>query len=120
MPKTQKVLYGSKIEKIETRADRTLKIVIGTAREMSAEEKALLFSLADKEGYTLHSMHDDITEADIPDEKPDKMTGGKTQAQRLRGVIYRVWESQGSKGSSEDHYRRTMEGIISQLKEKLE
>lgn len=115
-----KVSYASKIEKVETRADGSVKIVIGTAREMSPIEKTALFTLADKEGYTLHSMNDDLTEKDIPDEKPDKMTGSKTQAQRLRGVIYRIWESNGAKGNSEDFYRRTMESLITQLKEKLE
>ena len=115
-----KVAYASKIEKVETRADRTLKIVIGTSREMSAEEKTVLFSLADQEGYTLHSMDNDLTEKDIPDEKPEKMTGSKTRAQRLRGAIYVLWEQSGKKGSSEDHYQRVMEGIINQVKEKLE
>lgn len=115
-----KVHYASKIEKVETRADGSVKIVIGTAREMQPAEKTALFTLADKEGWTLHSMDDDLTEQDIPDEKPDKMSGQKTQAQRLRAVIYVLWEQSGKKGSSEDHYRRVMEGLIDQLKERLE
>lgn len=115
-----KVAYLSQIEKIETRSDRTIKIVIGTSREMSAEEKTVLFSLADKPAWTLHSTNDDLTEADVPDEKPDAMTGRKTKAQIQRAVIYRIWESEGKKGNSEDHYQRVMDAVISQLKEKLE
>jgi len=115
-----KVLYASRIEKIETRADRTLKIVIGTAREMSASDKAALFALADQEGWTLHSFEDDLTEADLPDEKPDKMTGRKTKAQTMRGIIYRIWELNGRKGNSEDHYQRYMDRLNDQLKSKLE
>lgn len=113
-----KVLYQSAIEKVETRSDGTLKVISGTAREMSAEEMTALFSFKGKEVWTLHSADDDLTEADVPDEKPDTMTGRKTDAQRLRAVIWRVWESQGKKGNSEDHYHRTMESIIDQLKEK--
>lgn len=115
-----KVLYQSQVEKIETRSDRTIKIVLGTSREMSAEEKTVLFSLADKPVWTLHSSDDDLTETDVPDEKPDTMTGRKTKAQIQRAVIWRIWEQDGRKGSSEDHYARVMESVINQLKEKLE
>jgi hypothetical protein len=115
-----KVAYGSKIEKIETRSDRTAKITLGTARELSAAEYAALFSLSQMEGYTLHSSDNDLTEADIPDEKPDRMTGQKTKAQRLRAVIWRIWEQAGSKGSSEDYYHSVMDSLINQMKEKLE
>lgn len=115
-----KVLYQSQIEKIETRSDRTIKIVLGTSMEMSAEEKTVLFSLADKPVWTLHSSNDDLTETDVPDEKPDTMTGQKSKARRLRSVIYVLWKQEGSKGSSEDHYARVMESIIDQLKGKLE
>ena len=115
-----KVLYASKIEKIETRADHTLKIVIGTAKEMSASEKAALFSLAEHEGWTLHSFDDDLTEQDVPDEVPDKMTGSKTKAQRLRATIWQIWNQDGRKGSSEEHYQKIMESLITQLKERLD
>lgn len=115
-----KVLYASTIEKIETRSDGTLKVISGTAKEMSAEEMTALFTFKGKENWTLHSSADDLTEADVPDEKPDTMTGRKTQAQRLRGVVYRIWEHEGCKGNSEDHYKRVMESVINQLKEKLE
>ena len=64
--------------------------------------------------------NDDLTEADIPDEKADSMTGQKTQAQRLRGVIFRLWEQNGNKGDSETYYRAMLEKVIDQFKEKLE
>ena len=37
------------------------------------------------------------------------MTGQKTQAQRLRGVIFRLWEQNGNKGDSETYYRAMLE-----------
>lgn len=115
-----KLLYASHIEKVETRSDHTIKIVLGTSQEMSAVDKAVLFSLADKPSWTLHSTDNDLTEADVPDEKPDSMTGRKTKAQTLRGVIYRIWEQEGKKGNSEDHYQRVMSALIAQMKEKLD
>lgn len=115
-----KVLYASCIEKIETRADGTLKIISGTSREMSAPEMTALFSFKGQENWTLHSFENNLTEADVPDEVPDTMTGQKTKAQRLRAVVWRIWEKDGSKGNSEDYYNRVMENLIDQLKEKLE
>lgn len=115
-----KVTYATVIDKVETKKDGSLKITSYTAREMSAVEMAALFSFKNKEAWTLLSTDDDLTEADVPDEKPDTMTGRKTQAQRLRAVIYRIWEQNGKKGNSEDHYRMVLESIIDQMKEKLD
>lgn len=114
-----KILYESTIEKIETRADHTVKVVIGTNRELSTAEMAALFSFSNKAAWTLHSSDDDLTEADVPPEKVDTATGQKSKATRLRAVIYRIWEQDGKKGNSEDHYQRVMERIIDQMKEKL-
>lgn len=115
-----KVSFASVIDKVETKKDGSLKITSYTAREMSAIEMTALFSFKNKEAWTLLSTDDDLTEADVPTEKPDAMTGQKTKAQRLRGVIYRVWEQQGRKGTSEDYYNRVMESMIDQMKTKLE
>lgn len=117
---SMKVVFQAVVDKVETKKDNSLKITSFTAREMSATEMAALFSYKNRECWMLLSADDDLTEADVPDEKPDTMTGQKTKAQRLRAVIYRVWEQQGRKGTSEDHYNRVMEGIIDQMKEKLE
>lgn len=116
----KKISYGSQITKVETLSDGSVKVTIVTAKEMSPEDMTALFSFRNKQAYTLHSEIDDFDESDIPNEKPDFSTGGKTQAQRLRGVIYRIWEQTGKKVDSESYYRSTMEQIISQMKEKLE
>lgn len=62
----------------------------------------------------------DLTEADVPNEKADSMVGQKTQAQRLRGVIYRYWESKGKPGDSETFYRSQLEYLINGYKEKID
>lgn len=54
---------------------------------------------------------------DIPDVKPEFATD-KTPSQRLRGVMYRAWEAQGSKGEFELFYRLRMEDLINYLKGK--
>lgn len=115
-----KVSYASQIEKIETRADGSVKIVLGTSKEMSPSDKTALFSLADKNGWTVHSMEDDIEEQDIPTERADPGIGKKTSSQRLRAVLYVYWEQGGKKGSFEDFYRVQVEKLIEHIKDKLE
>lgn len=105
--------------KVTSRADKSYKLEFET-RELSGNDASILLGLLQQEGYLLYSPNNDIEEKDIPDEKADTMTGRKTQAQRLRGVIYRIWESKGSNGSFETYYQSYMEKVIDQLKEKIE
>lgn len=115
-----KVQIPAVITKVETLADRTVKLTVLASREMSAEDTSKLFSLVHNEGWAVFSPTNDITEADIPDEKPDNMLGQKTQAQRLRGVIYRIWEQKGKPGDNETFYRTYMERLIEREKSNLE
>lgn len=114
-----KVLLPAILSSIKSRKDRSYALTFDT-RELNGIEAAALLDELQKEGWLLYSADDDLTEEDIPDEKPDPMLGTKTQAQRLRAVIYRMWEQHGKKGDSESYYRSIMESLIEQLKEKLE
>ena len=102
--------------KITSRADRSYKIEFET-RELG-EDAATLMKLLQSEGWLLFSPNE-LQEADVPDEKADSMTGQRTKSQRLRGVIFKIWDSRGSNGSFETFYQNYMETIISQLKEKI-
>lgn len=102
------------------KVDGSVKLVFET-RELPGAEIAILADYRMKEGWLMFAANEnELKESDIPDEKADSMTGQKTQAQRLRGVIYRLWEQNGKKGDSENYYRSVMESLIEQLKEKLE
>lgn len=101
------------------RADGSVKLEFDT-REFGGEEATVLMEQRQKEGWLLFSPNNEMEVLDIPNEKADSMTGQKTQAQRLRGAIYRLWEQQGKKGDSEDFYRIVMERFINQVKDKLE
>lgn len=113
---TLPVLFVNPVFKV----DGSVKLVFET-RELSGLDIAILADYRQKEGWLIFSANElTLTEADIPDEKANPMVGQKTQAQRLRGVIYRLWEQNGKKGDSEAYYRSVMESLIDQLKEKLE
>lgn len=114
-----KATFPAQLTKVASRSDRTYSLTFNT-RELSGSEAATLLDDLMNEGWLLWSPNEDLQEADIPTEKADSMTGQKTQAQRLRGVIYRLWEQNGRRGNSEDYYRTVMEGLIDQLKEKLD
>lgn len=113
-----KVLLPVILSGVASRKDRSYSLKFET-RELRGTEAAILLDELQAEGWLLFSPNE-LTEADIPDEKADSMTGQKTQAQRLRGVIYRLWEQNGKKGNSEEYYRSVMESLIDQLKERLE
>lgn len=108
------VLFVNPVFKV----DGSVKLVFET-RELAGVDIAILADYRQKEGWLLFSPNE-MKEADVPDEKADSMTGQKTQAQRLRGVIYRLWEQNGKSGDSETYYRSMMEKVIEQLKDKLE
>lgn len=113
-----KVQLSAQLLKVESRADRTYKLIFNT-QELKGEEAAKLLPLLQTQGWLLFSP-EELVEEDIPDERPDTMTGQKTQAQRLRGVIYRIWEQQGKPGDSESFYRTYTERIIEREKSNLD
>lgn len=113
-----KVQLPAMLSGVASRKDKSYTLKFET-RELRGSEAATLLDQMNSEGWLLFSPNE-LQEKDVPDEKADSMTGQKTQAQRLRGVVYRLWEQNGKKGNSEEYYRSVMESLIDQLKEKLE
>lgn len=107
------------LSKVSSRKDRSYTLTFET-RELSGDSAVTLMDNLLSEGYLLYSPNDDLSEADVPDEKADSMTGKKTQAQRLRAVIYLIWKQAGSNGSFETYYQSYMEKLIDQIKAKLD
>ena len=108
------------IQGISTLKDKTLKFTAYTTIELPAEDKAKILGLEQDEGWLVFSTRE-ITEADIPDEKvPVKEQ--KTQAQRIRGVLYVLWEAKHPKKDIdfETFYKQQTERIIEWLKAKID
>lgn len=114
-----KVLLPAQLLKVESRSDRTYKLMFNT-RELKGEEAALLLGEIMNEGWLLYSTISDFEDADVPNEKADSGTGQKTSSQRLRAVLYVLWEQQGKHGNFEEYYRTQIEKIIDTIKEKLD
>lgn len=114
------------IEGVSTLRDRTLKIQVYVSSDrLTGDEKAKLFDLEQKEGWFLFK-ENEIKQEDIstlPDEVPEEKRS-KTQAQRLRGVLYVLYGKQSpdfrKKVTFEQYYREQTEKIIEWLKNKIE
>jgi hypothetical protein len=107
------------ISKLSTMSDRGIRIQVDT-QELTPEYGAMLFSLKDSFGYfTFTERPIEPDDVDIPDIVPD-FKNEKTPSQRMRGVLYRLWEQKGKINTFEQFYREQMEVIIEHFKGKLD
>lgn len=107
------------ITKVETMSDRGVRLKVDT-NELTPEETSTLFTYKDKFGWFLFmGEFEEIKEEDLPTERLE-YPSQKTQSQRLRAVIYKLWEQDhGGYDDFELYYRNKTEKIIEWLKEKL-
>jgi hypothetical protein len=115
-----KIILGAILEGISTRSDGTFKVVIGT-QEIDKSKVADLFSLVNKYSKILvtdNNVIGDLDEGLVEGLKVAAKKGTKSRSQRLRNVIYRLWEQQGH-GEFEPFYDNQMEQLIDGYKEQL-
>lgn len=108
------------ITSLATKVDGSIKISMET-RELSGQDSARLFELRGSEGWVILSPNE-IKDEDVrlPTERADPAVGVKTPSQRLRAVLYRLWQQKGGTTDFESYYRITIEQLIDKYKEKLE
>ena len=126
------VIFEGGIDKVSTLADGSLRVHLGTP-ELSNETMVNLFGLIKKPGYILISANyinqdqiDAVEKATINTEFSEK-----TPSQRMRGVLYKLWEKTQPKTMNGDSgemeyvdfdlfYKRQMNKIIDHFKTKLD
>lgn len=114
----------AEIGKVETRS-KGLRLTINT-NEVIPDEASLLMSYREQQGWLLFMPAEGTAgfeQKDI-DQLPDIQldTGEKSPSQRLRGVLYRLWEQSKSRAQGQTFelfYRSYMERLIESIKEKL-
>lgn len=116
-----KLILSGTIESISTRQDGTIKFVFGT-QELDSSQAGLLFQLRNKYAKCLLS---DTNITPIEDKLIDEehVKDGrkvKTQSQRLRATLYRVWETTTQTIDFDQWYKTETEKIIEHFKKKLE
>lgn len=113
------ILLSTYIENIATRKDKTIKITLGT-QEISQGKAGELFSLLNSLAVVYISPKEiDQKEIDQVD-KVDPELHGKTQSQRIRNVLYKLWEQdpEGHK-TFDNYYQSKTELFIDHLKSKI-
>lgn len=113
-------LLSCEVEKISTRADGTLAVGLGTP-ELSPAVVAELFSYRKKVIACYLSPKEIIDQKEI--DQVDKLNpefGGKTQSQRLRNVLFKLFD-QNDEGHKtfDSFYQYHTEVIIDHLKKKI-
>lgn len=108
------------IDQVKTTKDGGLTLKVDT-NELTAEEKAQVMSYHMNFGYFMfHGEHESVANEDLSFEKLE-FPNQKSQSQRLRNVIYRLWEqNHGGYDDFELYYKNKTEKIIEWLKEKLD
>lgn len=108
------------LEKITTRADRTLKLEFGTNQELpDSSDLAKIMKQHQQSGWLVFSPSG-VEQEDIPDIQLDTEIGEtKSPSQRLRASLYRVWEGGSQKIPFEVWYRTKMERVIDFVKDKI-
>lgn len=98
-----------------SRADRSAGIRF-TTQELAPEDFVKLQELNGAFGQIVFR-ENELQDEDIPQEDVEE---SKTPSQRLRGVLYRLWEQEGKKGTFNEFYRARMEKLIDWHKAKLD
>ena len=115
------LILPAQIENVSTRADRTMKVVIGTqeATQQAAElvmlnQKLVYVAIKETQFGEQETEALEVLQSEFVDDTKKKPSA------RLRAVLYRVWE-QDNKGFTDFNlfYLHEMERIIGHYKAKL-
>ncbi len=125
------VVFEGGIDKVSTLADGSLRVYVGTP-ELSSETMVNVFSLIKKPGFVLisaNAINQDQIDA-VEKATTNAEFSEKTPSQRMRGVLYKIWEKTQPKtmnGNGEMEYvdfdlfyKRQMNKIIDHFKTKLD
>ena len=100
------------------RKDRSVRLAFTTTFEVTNQDFAEMDKLVQSAGWIGFKQNEALEVIDLP--KEDAPDNGKKPSQRLRAVLFRVWEQQtDQKEDFEAYYRRIMEELINKYKDLL-
>lgn len=108
----------STIQGVRTLVDGGLKLDVIT-RELTPAEMTAVFELKGSEGWFLFKANEIKPEEikNLPDVRIEKTD--KSPSERLRAVLYRVWETTSKTKTADQFYKEYIDKLIEALKEKL-
>jgi hypothetical protein len=106
---------------IRSKVDGSLSVTVET-QELSPSKAGELFSLRGKVIALYMSSKEIISQKEMDQvDSIDADLSGKTKSQRLRAVLYRIWEQENEGHKTfESFYASKMEGHITNLKQHLQ
>lgn len=112
--KVQSIISGAR-----TMADKTIRLQ-ADCQEMAPEDAATLMLLKDKIGWLFFAEQEIPKEEmiNLPEFRVEK--GQKTESQRLRGVLYLLWEKNKTTDTFDEYYKKRMNAEIEKLKTELD
>lgn len=116
------IILSAEVEGISTRKDKTVKIVIGTQELKQVNEIFALQNQAVTVGFSLNGLEQSEVDM-LRGAKFDieSLPDSKTPSQRLRGVLYRIWEIDNENYDDFNlFYAHKIELIINHYKSKLD
>lgn len=106
------------------KADKSVTITFNSNTEFSPDEIGKLAAYHQTQGRLIYKASDSITEQELKelDKVHEDFTDvSKSKAQRLRGVLYLLWDADNEGyGDFKDYYDFKMEALISHFKTKLD
>jgi len=116
------IIFPAILESFRSLKDRTFKVIFETS-ELTPEQLAGLAQWLNKFGYVAfkETPFKDKEKEILENLEPEYQDTSKTPSQRLRGVLYRIWER--NKEGYDDftrYYDFQMEKIIEHFKKKLD
>lgn len=115
------LLLAITVENITTRKDNTVKLTLGT-QELSPGKAGELFNLMNKTAVLYVSPKETISQSEIDQvDQIDPEFGGRTQSQRIRNVLFVLFEKdkEGFK-DFDSYYKSKTEKYIEHLKSKID
>lgn len=113
------ILISAIIEGVSTRKDNTIRVVFGT-QEMTPNKAGELIGLSNKLS-AIYISAQEISQTEIDQvDSVDPDLPGKTQSQRLRGVLFLLYEQTNDGFTTFDaYYKHHTEKVIEHFKQKI-
>ena len=109
------------LDRANRRKDRSVSLTFITDLEQSSDEFKSIDELLNTNGIIYFKPSGTLTQKEVDEiDSSDLEVEGKTKSQRLRNVLYVMWEHIGSVDSFKDFYSNKMEEIIQHYKDKLD
>ena len=109
------------LDRASRRKDKSVSLTFITSLEQSSEEYMEIDTLLNDSGVLYFKSSGNLTKEEIKAlDSTEVEVEGKTKSQRLRNVMYILWQQNQGLYTFEEFYSLEMEKIIQHYKDKLE